>query len=173
MWYVHDRAVATRQPTYTHIVRSSQPQQALNCSHKNGKPYLLTWKKKGVSWVTLFSFGWLLMNFSTPQRTLMNLRLLPLFWILLWPGKDSHSVSYMPSCSRLFEAKTTSFYLIFIDFVSFLLLFDFYYFDFLSRFRVMPVRFRVVPAGSGKVPGGSGRFRLGSGWVPGDSRWFR
>ena len=32
------------------------------------------------------------MNFATPQRTLMSLRLLPLFWILFWPGKDSHSV---------------------------------------------------------------------------------
>ena len=32
------------------------------------------------------------MNFATPQGTLMNLRLLPIFWILFWPGKDSHSV---------------------------------------------------------------------------------
>ena len=29
------------------------------------------------------------MNFATPQRTLMNLRLLPL---LFWPVKDTHSV---------------------------------------------------------------------------------
>jgi len=53
-------------------------------------------------------------SFATPQQTFMNLHLFPLFWILFWPGKDSHSTSHMPSCSRLFEAKTTYFYLILI-----------------------------------------------------------
>ena len=67
--------------------------------------------------------------------------------------------------------KTTYFYLILFrfnifHFVSFLLLFDFYFFGFLSRFRGFPGRFRV----------GSGWFRVGSGWfrvVPGGSGRFR
>ena len=153
MWYVHDRAVATRHDTDTYIVRSSQPQQALNCTvcHKNVRPYVQyvhIAKKKGVSWVTLFSFGWLLMNFATPQRTLMNLLLLPLFWILLWSGKDSHFVSHMPSCSRLFEVKTTYFYLIFNILILFLLYFYLIFIIsvFFWRFRRW---FRVVPAASG------------------------
>ena len=56
----------------------------------------------------------------------------------------------MPSCSRLFKAKTTLFLFDFyyFEFVSFLLLLDFYYFGFRFRFRV--------------VPAGSGRFRVGS-----------
>ena len=43
-------------------------------------------------------------------------------------------------------------FIIKFHFVSLLLLFDFYYFSFLSRFRGVPRRFRVVP----------GRFRVGS-----------
>ena len=75
-----------------------------------------------------------------------------------------HSVSHVPSCSRIVEVKTTNFYYYLI----FIVLFDLYFvYNFYSIFIILvlikvsalPGRFRLVPGRFQAVPGGSGRLR--------------
>ena len=97
--------------TLTYIVRSSQPQQALNCSVCLKKwrhicSYLFTWKKNNA-WLTSFSssaFRCATTNFNEPA--------LISSFLDFFPARKRfrlacHSVSHVPSCSRLFEVKST------------------------------------------------------------------
>ena len=122
--------------TLTYIVRSSQPQQALNCSVCLKKwrhicSYLFTWKKNNA-WLTSFSssaFRCATTNFNEPA--------LISSFLDFFPARKRfrlacHSVSHVPSCSRLFEVKST--YCLFFLFLFSLYIHYFYYFYLLCLF---------------------------------------